>query len=73
MIANKNTATLENWQPWPDEENPTVFFGTVSNHPRQEEFLAPMQRTSYVVAWDRENGLLETRNTIYRLGERLPE
>lgn len=67
MIANKQTATMRDWVAVPNEDAPLFFIGTVENHPRQSEFHGKAQRTTSVVFFDKDNGLLETRNTIYRL------
>lgn len=71
-IFGKQTATLECWVAVPDTHNPSFFTGHVLNHPRQHHFTpGKRQATSAVVAFDLDNGLLETRNTIYRLGKPL--
>ena len=69
MDMTKPTADLGNWIALPDRENPTHFVGAVANHTRQDEFHADVQRTSQVIEVDYVKGLLETRNTIYRLGK----
>ena len=67
MIANKQTATMRDWVAVPNKDAPLFFLGTVTGHPNQSEFHGDVQKTSSVVFFDKDNGRLETRNTIYRL------
>jgi hypothetical protein len=60
----KQTAKTDNWI-----FNPALncLHGIVSHHPELPD--GEQVRTSSVVKLDRENGICETRNTIYTLGE----
>lgn len=60
----KPTAHIENWV-WDGYS----IIGTISKHPRQEQFKAEFQRTSEVVCFDVAKGIAETRNTVYTLGK----
>lgn len=59
----KPTARIDNW----------IFYcgflaGHVHGHQRQSGFMKEFQLTSAVVRFDPENGIAETRNTVYNLG-----
>ena len=63
---DKPRARLENWFTYGDS-----LVGQILDHPRQADFKAPFQRTSALVRFEPENGIAETLNTIYTLGQEL--
>ena len=70
-MSKKQTAHLENWVCVRDVKgDPVQLIGQVSKHPRQAEFTeGNMQVTSRIVAYNFREGTVETKNTIYTLGE----
>jgi hypothetical protein len=59
-------AYINNWQ-----YSLGGLVGSVSDHPRQNEFHSLYQRTSPIARMDDENeGWAETRNTFYILGNK---
>ena len=47
------------------------LIGSIQQHSRQDDFKKPLQMTSRVHFLDRESGLAQTENTLYRLGPEL--
>lgn len=69
LPPTKGHAKITNWRAVPNKERPRFLYGEVSHHIRQGEFEATTQQTSPIVSFDFEKGEVETRNTIYTLGE----
>lgn len=64
---SKQTARIDKWVKTP---NGSALVGMVSCHPRQDEFEAKLQITSPLVKFNEKEGVAETMNTIYTLGDK---
>ncbi len=66
--------TLDHWETFINWEGVTVAAGIVLNDDKRPHFNGKQVYTSAVVRLDRENGTLQTRNTLYKLGvEKIPD
>ncbi len=63
---SKPIAYINNW--W---YNGRQLLGTISHHPRQNEFLLNIQQTSPVISIDEANKTAETENTVYHLLDKI--
>lgn len=69
MVSSKPTACIDQWTLVKTPDGGRVLLGKISGHPQQERFLMSFQHTSYLIREDYENGMVETLNTIYLLGQ----
>ena len=68
MQGHNSSATINDWSTLKMGDN-TYLIGRVNHHSQQSDFKAPLQITSQVNFLDRESGLAQTENTLYRLGD----
>lgn len=63
----KPVARIENWREVSDFNGNHFLIGVITGHKLQTKFERDLQQTSNIIA--RFEGKVETRNTIYILGE----
>lgn len=63
LNKGKPLATIDDWSIIED-----TLYGVCKQHPSRPELEGHRIRSSTVVAFNEENGYVETLNTVYRLG-----
>lgn len=73
MRDAKQTAFINQWEVVRIHDGSQCLIGHVSSHPNQSQFHSHVQQTSRLVSIDEEAKIAETENTIYTLGDKLPQ